>query len=51
MAWDRLLGSDEKEIPVNLVYHQVKVAAKYSQRDCKLDNLLDDIEEEMFESK
>ena len=42
------LGSDGKEIPVSLVYDQVKVAAKYSQQDCKLDNLLDDIEEEIF---
>ena len=43
------LGSDGKEVPVNLVYDQVKVAAKYSQQDCKLDRLLDDIEEEVFE--
>ena len=45
------LGSDGKEIPVSLVYDQVKVAAKYSQQDCKLDNLLDGIEEEIFESQ
>ena len=45
------LGSYGKEIPVSLVYEQVNVAAKYSQQDCKLDNLLDDIEEEVFESK
>ena len=45
------LGSDGKEVPVNLVYDQVKVAAKYSQQDCKLDSLLDGIEEEIFESK
>ena len=45
------LGSDGKEIPVSLVYDQVKVATKYSQQDCKPDNLLDDIEEEIFESK
>ena len=44
-------GSDGKEIPVSLVYDQVKVAVKYSQQDCKLDSLLDDIEEEVFESK
>ena len=44
-------GSDGKEVPVNLVYDQVKVAAKYSQQDCKVDSLLDGIEEEMFESK
>ena len=40
------LGSDGKEIPVNLVYDQVEVAARYSQQDCKLDSLLDGIEEE-----
>ena len=45
------LGSDGKEIPVNLVYDQVDVVAKYSQQDCKLDSLLDGIEEEIFESK
>ena len=44
-------GLDGKEIPVSLVYDQVKVAAKYSQQDCKLDSLLDGIEEEVFESK
>ena len=42
------LGSDGREIPVSLVYDQVKVATKYSQLDCKLDNLLDGIEEEFF---
>ena len=45
------LGSNGEEIPISLVYGQVEVAAKYSQQDCKLDNLLDDIEEEVFESK
>ena len=45
------LGSDGKEIPASLVYDQVKLAAKYSQQDCRLDSLLDDIEEEVFESK
>ena len=45
------VGSDGKEIPVSLVYDQVGVAAKYSQQDCKLDRLLDGIEEEVFESK
>ena len=45
------LGSDGKEVPVNLVYDQVEVAAKYSQQDCKLGSLLDCIEEEIFESK
>ena len=51
MARVRPLGSDGKEIPVNLVYDQVEVAAKYSQQDCRLDNLLDGIEEEAFVSK
>ena len=40
------VGPDGKEIPVSLVYDQVELAAKYSQRDCKLDSLLDGIEEE-----
>ena len=44
-------GSDGQEIPISLVYDQVKIAAKFSQQDCKLDSLLDDIEEEVFESK
>ena len=44
------LGSDGKEVPVNLVYDKVEVAAKYSQEDCKLDRLLDGIEEEVFET-
>ena len=42
---------DGKEIPISLVYDQVKLATEYSQQDCKLDNLLDGIEEEAFESK
>ena len=37
------VGSDGKEIPISLVYDQVKLAAKYSQHDCRLDNLLDAI--------
>ena len=40
------VGPDGKEIPVSLVYSQVELAAKFSQRDCKLDILLDGIEEE-----
>ena len=44
-------GADGKEIPVNLVYDQVVLATKYSQQDCKLDNLLDGIEEEYSQSK
>ena len=42
------LGPNGEEIPVSLVYDQVEVAAKYSQQDCKLDRLLDGIEEEVF---
>ena len=44
------VGPNGEEIPVSLVYDQVEVAAKYSQQDCKLDRLLDGIEEEVFES-
>ena len=44
------MGPDGKEIPVSLVYGQVELAAKYSQQDCKLDHLLDGIEEEYTES-
>src|SRR3954468_12293663 len=40
------VGPDGKEIPVSLVYVQVELAAKYSQQECKLDSLLDGIEEE-----
>ena len=45
------VGSDGKEIPVSLVYDQVKLAAKYSQQDCRLDNLLDGIEEDFSQSE
>ena len=51
MARVRPLGSDGKEIPMNMVFDQVEVAARYSQQDCKLDSLLDGIEEEFYESK
>ena len=45
-------GSDGQEIPVSLVYDQVKVASKFSQQDCKLDNMIEALEEEeVFESK
>src|SRR3954466_11679122 len=45
------MGPDGKEIPVSLVYDQVELAAKYSQQDCRLDSLLDSIEEEFSQSK
>ena len=45
------VGSDGKEIPVSLVYDQVRLAAKYSQQDCRLDSLLDGMEEEVCGSK
>ena len=45
------VGSDRREIPVSLVYDQVALAAKYSQQDCKLDSLLDGIEEAYSQSK
>ena len=44
------MGADGKEIPVSLMYSQVELVVKYSQRDCKLDNLLDGIEEEYNQS-
>ena len=44
------LGSNGEEIPISLVYGQVEVAARYSQQDCKLDRLLDGIEEEILKS-
>ena len=44
------VGPDGKEIPVNLVYSQVELATKYSQQDCRLDSLLDGIEEEFNQS-
>ena len=44
------VGPDGKEIPVSLVYGQVELAAKYSQQDCRLDSLLDGIEEEFSQS-
>ena len=39
-------GPDGKEIPVNLVYDQVMITAKYSQEDCRLDSLIDGINKE-----
>ena len=50
-TWPRSdLWGPGKEIPVSLVYGQVELAAKYSQRDYKLDSLLDGIEEEYSQS-
>ena len=45
------VGPDGKEIPVSLMYDQVGFATEYSQQDCRLDNLLDGIEEEFSHSK
>ena len=39
-------GHDGMEIPVKLVYDHVSIAAKYSQEDCSLDSLIDDIDKE-----
>ena len=50
MAKVRPVGSDGQEIPVSLVYDQVALAAKYSQQDCRIDSLLDGIEEEYSQS-
>ena len=46
MAPVGLHGPDGKEIPLNLVYDQVMIAAKYSQEDYKLDSLIDGIDKE-----
>ena len=43
-------GPDRQEIPVSLVYDHVGLAAKYSRQDCRLDSLLDGIEEEFSQS-
>ena len=51
MAEVEPVGPDGKEIPVSLVYGQVELVAKYSQQDCRLDRLLDGIEEEFSQSK
>src|SRR3954469_20600971 len=45
------MGPDGKEILVSLVYGQVELAAKYSQQDCRLESLLDGIEEKFSQSK
>ena len=39
-------GPDGKEIPLNLVYRQVMIDAKYSQEDYRLDSLTDGIDKE-----
>ena len=44
------VGPEGKEIPMSLMYGQVESAAKYSQRDCKLNSLLDGIEEQYNQS-
>ncbi|XBI79704.1 hypothetical protein VPH35_089083 [Triticum aestivum] len=44
------VGPDGQEILVSLVYGQVELVAKYSQRDCKLESPLDGIEEEYNQS-
>ena len=45
------VGPDGKKIPISLVYDQVKLAAKYSQQDCRLDSMLDGVEEEFSQFK
>ena len=46
MARVRPRGPDGQEIPISLVYDKVKTTTKFSQQDCKLDNLLEGLEEE-----
>ena len=46
MAHVGLVGPDGQEIPLCLVYDQVMSATRYSQEDCALDNLIDNIDKE-----
>ena len=39
-------GSEGQEIPASFVYDQVKMAAKFSHQDYKLDSLIDGIDKE-----
>ena len=47
MARVGLVGPNGEEIPISILYDQVEVAAKYSQQYCKLDCLLEGVEEEV----
>ena len=40
------MGPDGQEIPLSLVYDDVMQAARYSQKDCALEQLIDNVENE-----
>jgi hypothetical protein len=40
------VGPDGQEIPLSLVYEEVMQAARYSQKDCALEQLIDNVENE-----
>ena len=39
-------GPNSQVIPLSLVYDEVMPAARYSQRDCALEQLIDNVENE-----
>lgn len=40
------VGPDGQEIPLSLVYDDVMPAARYSQKDCALEHLIDNVDQE-----
>ena len=40
------VGLDRQEIPLHLVYDQVMHAARLTQQDCTLDNIIDNVDKE-----
>jgi hypothetical protein len=41
-----LVGLDEQEVPLHLVYDQVMPAARISQEDCTLDTIIDNLDQD-----
>ena len=46
MAWVGPVGPDGREIPLSLVYDDVMPAARHSQKDCALEQLIDNVDQE-----
>ena len=46
MARVGLVGPDGQEIPLSSVYDEVMQAVRYSQKDCALEQLIDNVEKE-----
>ena len=40
------VGPHSQEIPLSLVYDEVMPAARYSQKDCALEQLIDNVDQE-----